>query len=111
MRKGIIFKLIDFIKYQWFGFILIVAFIIYSIFNTIDTNKYKEERAVFDNKIDSLELIAKNNKKLIDSLKQIDGVYVEKIKVIKQKEYEKIYIIDSLPTSELQSYFTERYPE
>ena len=102
---------IKFIKSQWLGFILIVIFIIFSMFNTEETAKYKKERVDFNNKISSLELLASKNKKLIDSLKKIDGVYVEKIKVIKQKEYEKIYIIDSLPASELQGYFTERYPE
>ena len=102
---------IKFIKSQWLGFILIVIFIIFSMFNTEETAKYKKERVDFNTKISSLELLADKNKKLIDSLKKIDGVYVEKIKVIKQKEYEKIYVIDSLPTNELQGYFTERYPE
>lgn len=106
-----IFQIINFIKSQWLGFILIVAFIIFSMFNTKDIIEYKKERINFKNKISSLELLAGKNKKLIDSLKKIDGVYVEKIKVVKQREYEKIYVIDSLPANELQGYFTERYPE
>jgi len=101
----------NFIKSQWLAVVLIIVFLMYSIFNTADIAKYKEERSKFNSKIDSLELLADKNKKLIDSLKQIDGVYVEKIKVIKQKEYEEIHIIDSLPANELQGYFTERYPE
>jgi len=101
----------SFIKSQGLAVVLIIVFITYSIFNTADIAKYKEERSKFNNKIDSLELLAEKNKKLIDSLKEIDGVYVDRIKVIKQKEYEEIRIIDSLPVSELQSYFTERYPE
>ena len=101
----------NFIKSQWFGCLLLIAFIADSILGTLDADKYKEERSKFNSKIHSLELIADKNKKTIDSLKEIDGVYVEKIKVIKQKEYEQIHIIDSLPVNELQSYFTERYPE
>jgi len=101
----------SFIKSQWLSVVLVVVFIIYSIINTAKMAKYKEERYKFNNKINSLELLADKNKKLIDSLKQIDGVYVEKIKVIKQKEYEEIRIIDSLPSNELQGYFSERYPE
>lgn len=101
----------NFIRQQWLAVVLIIIFIIYSIFNTADTAKYRKERSEFNSKIDSLELIAEKNKKLIDSLKAIDGVYIEKIKVIKQKEYEEIHIIDSLPANGLQSYFTERYPE
>lgn len=101
----------SFIKSQWLSVVLVIVFIIYSIINTAKMAKYKEERYKFNNKINSLELLADKNKKLIDSLKQIDGVYVEKIKVIKQKEYEEIRIIDSLPSNELQGYFSERYPE
>ena len=101
----------SFIKSQWLSVVLVIVFIIYSIINTAKMAKYKEERYKFNNKINSLELLADKNKKLIDSLKQIDGVYVEKIKVIKQKEYEEIRIVDSLPSNELQGYFSERYPE
>jgi hypothetical protein len=101
----------NFIKSQWLAIILIISFIIYSTLNTANIEKYKQERKEFNNKINALELVADKNKKIIDSLKQIDGVYVEKIKVIKQKEYEQIHFIDSLPANQLQSYFTERYPE
>jgi hypothetical protein len=101
----------NFIKSQWLAIILIISFIIYSTLNTVNIEKYKQERKEFNNKINALELVADKNKKIIDSLKQIDGVYVEKIKVIKQKEYEQIHFIDSLPANQLQSYFTERYPE
>jgi hypothetical protein len=101
----------SFIKSHWLAVVLVIVFIIYSIINTAKMAKYKEERYKFNNKINSLELLADKNKKLIDSLKQIDGVYVEKIKIIKQKEYEEIRIIDSLPSNELQGYFSERYTE
>jgi hypothetical protein len=101
----------NFIKSQWLAIILIISFIIYSTLNTANIEKYKQEQKEFNNKINALELVADKNKKMIDSLKQIDGVYVEKIKVIKQKEYEQIHFIDSLPANQLQIYFTERYPE
>jgi hypothetical protein len=111
MEKLVMFRISNFIKSQWLGIVLLIVFIMYSISSTLKTNKYIEEREKFKIKISSLELLANENKKLIDSLKRIDGVYVEKIKIIKQKEYEQIRIIDSLPASELQSYFSERYPE
>jgi hypothetical protein len=105
------FRISNFIRSQWLGVLFLIVFILYSIFSTLKTNKYIEEREKFKIKINSLELLANENKKLIDSLKQIDGVYVEKIKIIKQKEYEQIRIIDSLPVNGLQGYFSERYPE
>jgi hypothetical protein len=60
-----------------------------------------------------LELEKKDHKsaKIIDSLSKIDTVIVNRIKTIKQKEYVQIKIIDSLPVSGLQKYFTDRYEE
>ena len=49
--------------------------------------------------------------KLIDSLSKIDTVIVNKIKTIKQKEYVQIKVIDSLPISGLQKFFSDRYPQ
>jgi hypothetical protein len=46
---------------------------------------------------------------LIDSLSKQDTVLLTKIKLIKEKEYETIRIIDSMPVSRLQEYFTNRY--
>ena len=46
---------------------------------------------------------------LIDSLSKVDTVLLTKIKLIKEKEYETIRIIDSMPISGLQKYFTGRY--
>ncbi len=103
--------ILNFIKSQWLAFVLLFLFIIYSINQQAKLDEYKATKIDFVTKIDSFKLLTAKNKKLLDSLKVADGVVVEKIKIIKQKEYEKIHIIDSLPANELQSYFSERYPE
>ena len=46
---------------------------------------------------------------IIDSLSRIDTLIVNKIKIIKQKEYVQIRIVDSLPISGLQKYFSDKY--
>lgn len=106
-----IFRIINFIKNQWFGSILFVLFILYILFGQINTKEYNKKVYDFNKKIKSTEYIIEKNKKIIDSLKKIDTIYINKIKIINKKQYEEKHIIDSLPTNELQSYFTERYPK
>jgi predicted nucleic acid-binding protein len=74
-------------------------------------NELLNKAYILESKLKQLEKKAKIELKDVDSLKTIDTIIVTRIKIIKQKEYEKIRIIDSLPISGLQSYFTERYPK
>ena len=48
--------------------------------------------------------------KKIDSLSTADAVVVKEIQTIKEKEYVQIKVVDSMPISELQEFFTDRYP-
>lgn len=106
-----LYKVYKFFKEQWLGSILIIVWLI-SIFIYQDKkNELLSKAYVLETKIKDLEKKAKAELKSIDSLKNIDTIIVTRIKIIKQKEYEKIRIIDSLPISGLQSYFTERYPK
>ena len=106
-----LYKVYKFFKEQWLGSILIIVWLI-SIFIYQDKkNELLSKSYVLETKIKDLEKKAKAELKSIDSLKNIDTIIVTRIKIIKQKEYEKIRIIDSLPISGLQSYFTERYPK
>ena len=106
-----LYKVYKFFKEQWLGSILIIVWLI-SIFIYQDKkNELLSKAYVLETKIKDLEKKAKAELKSIDSLKNIDTIIVTRIKIIKQKEYEKIRIIDSLPVSGLQSYFTERYPK
>ena len=111
MAIQFIFRIINFAKNQWFGSLLLLLFIVYLLLPNQDIIQYNKNNAIFSKKMDSLSNLYINNKKVLDSLKKIDTMYINKIKSIKQTHYEKIHIIDSLPTSELQCYFTEHYPE
>ena len=106
-----LYKLYKFLRQQWLGTILIVFWIIGVFIYQIKKKELVEKAYVLDAKVKELEKKASIELKSVDSFKTIDTFIVTKIKIIKQKEYEKIRIIDSLPISGLQSYFTERYPK
>jgi len=101
--------LIKFIEKQWLA-VIITALWLLSILH------YQEENSVLLKETKQLEVeIVKLKKKdiqssiKIDSLSKIDTVIVNRIKTIKQKEYVQIKVIDSLPISGLQQYFTDNY--
>lgn len=106
-----LYKLYKFLRQQWLGSILIVFWIIGVFIYQIKKKELVEKAYVLEAKVKELEKKASIELKSVDSFKTIDTFIVTKIKIIKQKEYEKIRIIDSLPISGLQSYFTERYPK
>lgn len=106
-----LYKLYKFFKEQWLGSILIIVWIISIFIYQHKRNELLSKAYVLEAKVKELEKKAKVELKSVDSLKTIDTIIVTRIKIIKQKEYEEIRVIDSLPISGLQSYFTERYPK
>lgn len=106
-----LYKLYKFFKEQWLGSLLIILWIISVFMYQGKKNELLNKAYILEAKVKELQKKAKTELKDIDSLKTIDTIIVTRIKIIKQKEYEKIRIIDSLPVSGLQQYFTDRYPE
>ena len=101
--------LVKFIEKQWLAVIIIALWL-------LSTLHYQEKNSVLLKETKKLEVeIVKLKKKdiqssiKIDSLSKIDTVIVNRIKTIKQKEYVQIKVIDSLPISGLQQYFTDNY--
>ena len=93
-----ILKVLGFIKNQWLGFVVIAIWIMISVSHKVDRSKLisiKKDIKKVEREIDTLYL---NNTKI-----------EERIKIIKQKEYDTIRIIDTMSISELQGYFSERY--
>lgn len=106
-----LYKISKFIKSQWLAFVLLFIWILSVVMYNHKKELLIKETKILDLKIDKLNSDISKYKIVIDSLKFVDTIIVTKIKTIKQKEYEKIRVIDSLPVSGLQSYFTERYPK
>ena len=81
----------------------IIAFVVYKDFknrssiNTLKTNnnRLNEKKTALK---DSLKIIIKTQTK-----------YINKIKVIKEKEYEQIKVIDTYSNAELERFFSDRY--
>jgi hypothetical protein len=98
--------LLQFIKnYKWIIAIVlvIIAFFVYKEFknrngiSTLKTNNNRLEVRKTALK-DSLKIIIKTQTK-----------YINKIQVIKEKEYEQIKVIDNYSNAELERFFTNRY--
>lgn len=106
-----LYSVYKFFKEQWLGSILIIVWLISVFIYQDKKNELLNKAYGLETKVKELQKKAKIELKDVDSLKTIDTIIVTRIKIIKQKEYEKIRIIDSLPVSGLQSYFTERYPK
>jgi len=104
-------RIFNFLRQQWLSIIIVILFSITCYIKSGRIKQYRVEQKNLKKEITHLQTKIKKDSELIDSLKRIDGVFVEKIKTIKVKEYEKVYIIDSLPSSELQSFFSNRYPD
>ena len=97
------------LKNQWLGFVLIIFMTLYWVANDNEIKRLENDLNKYQYTIDSLKQENKKSLVVIDSLSKIDTIILTKIKLIKQKEYETIRIIDSMPVSKLQSYFTGRY--
>jgi predicted histidine transporter YuiF (NhaC family) len=106
-----LYKLYKFFKEQWLSGILIIVWLISALVYQYKKNELLNKAYILEAKVKELEKKANTELKNVDSLKTIDTLIVTRIKIIKQKEYEEIRIIDSLPVSGLQSYFTKRYPK
>ena len=81
----------------------IIAFVVYKDFkNRSSINTLKTNNSILEVKKtalkDSLKIIIKTQTK-----------YINKIKVIKEKEYEQIKVIDTYSNAELKRFFTNRY--
>ena len=83
--------------------LMIIAFLLYKEFknkssiNTLKTNNNRLEERKIALK-DSLKIIIKTQTK-----------YINKIQVIKEKEYEQIKAIDNYSNTELERFFSDRY--
>jgi cell division protein FtsB len=99
----------NFIKNQWLAGVIIIIWILASLHSRMNDHKLLDEANHLKVEVDSLQNVSAQKAKQIDSLSKVDTVIVDKIKTIKEKEYVEIKVIDSLPISGLQQFFTDRY--
>lgn len=107
----ILAKFIDSLEKQWLAIVIAALWLFSYTANQEKNNALLEQTKLLEVKITELEKKDDESAKIIDSLSKIDTVIVNKIKTIKQKEYVQVKVIDSLPVSGLQKYFSDRYPQ
>ena len=92
-------------KYKWI-IVLILGLVIYLIYKEI---KLQNDISILESDNNRLEV---KKTALKDSLKVITKIqtkYIDKIRIIKEREYEQIKVIDSYSNDELKCFFSDRY--
>jgi len=107
----ILTKFLDSLEKQWLAVVIAALWLFSYTVNQEKNNRLIEQTKNLEEQVLVLEKKNDASVKVIDSLSKIDTVIVNKIKTIKQKEYVQIKVIDSLPISGLQKFFTDRYPQ
>jgi hypothetical protein len=104
-------RFLDSLEKQWLAVVVAALWLFSYTANQEKNNALIEQTKNLEIQILELEKKDHASAKAIDSLSKIDTVIVNRIKTIKQKEYVQIKVIDSLPVSGLQKYFSDRYPQ
>jgi hypothetical protein len=97
------------IKYQWFGVLIIIVLLFLQYKASQEIELYKLKLKEIDKQIEVYKIKDEQLQIKIDSLSSLDVKVVEKIRTIKEKEYVQLKVVDSMPISELQEFFTDRY--
>ena len=103
--------MMNYLKEQYLAVIILVLWLFFTLHNQQKTAVLLEQTKKLEREILVLNEKDHESSRIIDSLSRVDTLIVNRIKIIKQKEYVQIKIIDSLPVSGLQRYFTDRYSE
>ena len=107
----ILAKFLDSLERQWLAVVVAALWLFSYTANQEKNNALLEQTKNLEIQISELQKKDHESAKLIDSLSKIDTVIVNRIKIIKQKEYVQVKVIDSLPISGLQKFFSDRYPQ
>ena len=107
----ILAKFLDSLEKQWLAVVVAALWLFSYTANQEKNNALLEQTKNLETQVLILEEQAHKSAKVIDSLSKIDTVIVNKIKTIKQKEYVQVKVIDSLPISGLQKFFSDHYPQ
>lgn len=101
--------MINFFKNQWFSLVIIFLLIFMQIKSDESIAQYEIQLDELQEKLDYYKANDLKLKYSIDSLSTFDKEVIEKIRVIKEKEYVQVKVVDSMPISKLQQFFTDRY--
>lgn len=94
---------------QWLALVLIIVYVLFSHFQEVNETKLTQENKQLTKEVKVLKVAAVENAKNIDSLKEVDTLYITNIKHVKETLVKELHKLDSLPHSGIESYFAERY--
>ena len=100
-----------FFKTHWFSILLVGVLCYILLKSQSKINELEEEAIKIENVNKILESQADSLLEEIDALSERDTVYLDSLVYIKEKSNDKIKAVDTMSISELQSFFTERYPK
>jgi len=100
------------LKERAFLVAIVLGILILAVMNIcyiLKIDRLSEENAVLKMNISQSEKKVTEFKKSVDTITVIVEKKVEKIKYLKKTEYVKVKMVDSMPISNIQQYFTDRY--
>jgi len=100
---------VKFIRDYWFGLFILVMLIYMQLNSQLKILQYQKQIEELNTKLEEQVELDKVYQKQIDSLSSIEDDIVVIIEKIKEKEYVQVKVVDSLPISDLQQFFTDRY--
>jgi hypothetical protein len=103
--------IVNYLKDQYLAVIITVIWLFFTLYTQNKNDVLIQQTKKLEREILVLKEKDHEYSVIIDSLSRVDTLIVNRIKIIKEKEYVQIRIIDSLPVSGLQRYFTDRYKE
>lgn len=103
--------ILNYLRDQYLAVVIIVMWILFMLHNQNKNSILVEQVKELERGIVILKERDHESSRIIDSLSKVDTLIVNRIKTIKEKEYVQIRIVDSLPVSGLQQYFSDNYPK
>jgi hypothetical protein len=101
--------ILNFIKQQWLGTILIILFLLFLIYGVGQNTELKKEKQRLEQEIKLLEQTEKLHWNKLDTIRLTNNIIIQKQKTLIQLQHDTIKIIDTISFSKLQEFFTDRY--
>lgn len=93
----------------WSTILVIILWVLSNVYTSNQYNVLKDKNIALDTEIKRLNILVDINNKAYDSIESKNIKIVDRIKIIKQKEYVQIKAVDTMSISVLQGYFSDRY--
>ena len=103
------YPIINFVKNQWLAFILLFLSILYFLYSQNEMSHLEEQKETLEKRVEALDKKELQYWKKLSTLKVEHKTIIQKEKILIQKEYDTIKSVDTMSTSELQSFFSNRY--